>query len=77
MVATQTRKKRKSPTESAAAFPEGTIRKGNDGEAWVTKKSVGGIQRWIPYLSAQINGLRPLTVADLAKSVGKPLMFYE
>ena len=39
------KKSRKSPTESATTYRIGTIKKGNDGNDWVVKKS-GKNQRW-------------------------------
>lgn len=75
----QTRKNkssRKSPSESATTFPEGSIGEGNDKQKWVVKK-VGKSQRWVPYESAELFGYRALTVSYLAKFIGKPLKVYE
>lgn len=38
---------RKSPSESATEFPEGTIKRGNDGELYVVKKVSNGTKRFI------------------------------
>jgi hypothetical protein len=68
---------RKSPSESATDFPEGTIKVGNNKEKWVVKKVSGGSQRWIPYESVELFGYKALTVDYLAKHIGKPVKIYE
>jgi hypothetical protein len=68
---------RKSPSESATDFPEGTIKLGNNKQKWVVKKVSGGSQRWIPYESVELFGYKALTVDYLAKHIGKPVKFYE
>ena len=68
---------RKSPSESATDFPEGTIKIGNNKEKWVVKKVSGGSQRWIPYESVELFGYKALTVDYLAKHIGKPVKIYE
>lgn len=67
---------RKGPSDSATAFPEGTIQLGNDGHMWVTKKSSSGSPRWIPTTSAELNGFKRLTVDYAAKHIGKPITLY-
>lgn len=77
---TKTRKNkgsRKSPSESATDFPEGTIKLGNNKQKWVVKKVSGGSQRWIPYESVELFGYKALTVDYLAKHIGKPVKIYE
>lgn len=69
-------KDRKGPSDSATAFPEGTIKIGNDGNEWVTKKSSSGSPRWIPAISAELNGFKRLTVDHAAKHIGKPIILY-
>ena len=39
---------RKSPIESATAFPAETIKTGVDGQEWVVMRK-GSVQRWVPY----------------------------
>lgn len=73
----KTRKARKGPSESAANFPEGTIKRGNDKQSWVIKKVTGGSQRWMPYSSAELFGYKPLTVDYLAKHIGSTITVYE
>ena len=67
---------RKSPSESATEFPEGSIRRGNDNQSWVVKRSATS-QRWIPLASTTLFGFKPLTVDYIAKHVGKPIPLYE
>jgi hypothetical protein len=80
-MASKTRKNkggsRKSPSESATDFPEGTIKVGNNKQKWVVKKVSGGSQRWIPYESVELFGYKALTVDYLAKHIGKPVKIYE
>ena len=80
-MASKTRKNkggsRKSPSESATDFPEGTIKVGNNKQNWVVKKVSGGSQRWIPYESVELFGYKALTVDYLAKHIGKPVKIYE
>jgi MoxR-like ATPase len=40
---------RPSPSDSATAFPVGTIRKGNDGNQWQVQANSAGTQRWVRY----------------------------
>lgn len=67
---------RKSPSESATEFPEGSIRRGNDKQAWVVKRRTTS-QRWAPVASTTLFGFKPLTVDYLAKHVGEPISLYE
>jgi hypothetical protein len=67
---------RKGPSNSATAFPEGTIKVGNDGHMWVTKKTSSGSPRWVPTISAELNGFKRLTVDYAAKHIGKPITLY-
>lgn len=67
----KTRKARKSPAESATSLPEGTIKGG-----WVIKKASNGVARWMPTVSAELNGFRLLTVDYVAKRIGKPITLY-
>ena len=69
-------KDRKGPSESATAFPEGTIKRGNDNHDWVIKKGSNGISRWVPVNSATLNGFTRFTVDYAAKHVGKPVTIY-
>ena len=68
---------RPSPSDSATAYPHGTIKMGNDGNKWVIKIGENGIPRWIPYHSAVINGFRALTIDYLSKNIGKELIIFE
>lgn len=43
----QTRVNRPSPAESATLFPEGTLRRGNDGRMYVVAVTVAGVHRWV------------------------------
>jgi len=72
-----TQKARKSPTESATSVPEGTIKRGNDRQDWVSVRTAA--QRWVPVASATLHGLRRLTVDDVARAfrAGEPLTFFE
>lgn len=70
-------KKRKSPTESAKKFVEGSIKKGNDKNLWVVKKTKNGIHRWTPYVSTHLFGFSPLTVDYISKNIGKTIIIYE
>ena len=70
-MANTTRKVRKSPSESATLFPEGTMKKG-----WVVKKAANGVQRWIPEVSVEMNGFKKFTVDHAAKKIGKTITLY-
>jgi hypothetical protein len=72
----QTKTTRPSPSESATAFSLGTIRRGGDGGRWVITHTSKGVPRWTPIASAEINGVRLLTVNHLAKNIGKPVLYY-
>lgn len=37
---------RKSPTESATLYSQGTLKKGNDGNMWIVSVNVNGFRRW-------------------------------
>lgn len=63
---------RKSPADSATAYPEGTIRQGLDTHPWVVKKG-----RCVPYATTELHGFRVLTVDYLAKHIGKFIPIYE
>lgn len=39
-------KTRKGPSESATKYKVGTRKLGNDGNMWIIKKAVNGVQRW-------------------------------
>jgi len=67
---------RPSPSESATTLPLGSIRRGGDGGTWVITHTSKGIPRWVPIASAEINGIRLLTVNHLAKNIGKPVVYY-
>jgi len=73
----KTQKVRKGPSDSASDFPEGTIRKGNDGQNWVVKKISTGLQRWVPYNSCELFGYKALTVDYLAEHINKKITVYE
>lgn len=68
---------RKSPTNSATLYDEGTIELGKDKLRWVVKKTSNGIKRWVPFHSTNLFGYKPLTVDYLAKNIGKPIVVYE
>ena len=65
----KTLKVRKAPAESATSLPEGTL-KGN----YVIKKASNGVPRWVPTVSAELNGFRMLTVDQLV--AGKSITLY-
>jgi hypothetical protein len=73
----KTRKTRPSPTESATAFPEGTIRVGGNKGRWVVTKTVTRVKRWTPYENAALLGYKPLTVDVLCENIGTALKVYE
>jgi hypothetical protein len=66
----QTRKNRKSPSESATSFSEGTMKDG-----WVIKK-IGKSHRWMPQESVELNGFRLFTVDYAAKHLGEDLPLF-
>ena len=68
---------RPSPTESATLFPVGTIKRGNDKTHYVVVETSTGVQRWVPILSAEINGIRLLTLDYIAKNIGKTFKYLE
>lgn len=68
---------RPSPTTSATSVPQGSIDFGNDEKPWVVIKASNGVQRWVPYVSAKLNGLRVLSLDILEKNIGKPVVIYE
>lgn len=72
----KTRKLRKGPNNSASEGQEGALKLGNDKQMWVIKK-IGKSQRWVPYASSVINGLKPLTIDILRSHIGKPVTVYE
>ena len=41
------KKNRPSPSESATSVKEGTKKRGNDGNMWITKKNSAGVPRWV------------------------------
>jgi MoxR-like ATPase len=45
---------RPSPTESATSFSENTVRRGNDGNWWITR-NYNGVQRWVRHTSPTTN----------------------
>jgi hypothetical protein len=57
--------------ESATSMPEGTILNG-----WVIKKASNGVPRWMPVVSATLNGFRRFTVDYAAKHIGQPITLY-
>jgi len=75
--ATKATKGRPSPTESATAFPEGTIRVGGNKGRWVVTQTATHVKRWAPYENVALNGYAPLTVDVLCKNIGKPIKVYE
>ncbi len=68
---------RQSPDASATSVPEGTIEIGNNGAPWVAVTARNGVQRWTPYISTQLNGMKILTVDYLSQHVGKPVVIYD
>ena len=71
------RKNRPSPSESATLFPVGTIKRGNDKNDYVVVATSTGVQRWVPILNAEINGIRLLTLDYIAKHIGKTFKYLE
>ena len=65
----KTLKARKAPVESATSLPEGTIK-----SSYVIKKASNGVPRWVPTVSAELNGFRMLTVDQLVP--GKSITLY-
>lgn len=65
------RKGRKAPEESATTLAEGTMKDG-----WVIKKASNGVPRWVPVLSAELNGFRLYTTDIASKHIGKPIIMY-
>ena len=65
----KTLKVRKAPAESATSLPEGTIKSN-----YVIKKASNGVPRWVPTVSAELNGFRMLTVDQLV--AGKSITLY-
>ena len=65
--------KRPSPSQSASATKEGTIKQGNDGNMWIVKKTANGVHRWVPYK-------KPLKVKGKAYTVhdngGRPFKVF-
>jgi len=70
-------KGRPSPTESATAFPEGTIRVGGNKSRWAVTKTKVGVKRWTLYENAVVGLYKPLTIDVLCKNKGKPIKVYE
>ena len=70
-------RKRKSPSNSATEFEEGTIKWGNNNKRWVIKKTDKGVHRWVPFYSTTLFGYSPLTVKYIAAHIGKPITVYE
>ena len=68
---------RPSPSESATLYPVGTIKRGNDKNDYVIVATSSGVQRWMPLLSAEINGIRLLTIDNIAKNIGKTFKYLE
>lgn len=68
---------RPSPEISATEVEEGTIDVGGDGLLWVSVSGKTRVQRWIPYTSATLNGLKVLTLDYVAQNIGVPLRLYE
>jgi hypothetical protein len=67
---------RKSPSESATLYNVGTIMKGNDKRRWVVIKTNNGIKRWMLSESADLNGLKKISLDYLAKHVNKIVKLY-
>lgn len=68
---------RKSPSQSATSYEEGTIEWGNDNKLWVVKKDKNSTKRWIAYHCAEIFGYTPLTAKILKKNINKPIIVFE
>jgi hypothetical protein len=43
----------------------------------VSRKAASGVQRWVPILSAEINGIRLLTLDHISKNIGKTIHYLE
>mgnify|MGYP006087570833 CR=1 FL=1 len=71
------KKNRKSPSQSATLYEEGTIEWGNDNKLWVVKKNKNSTKRWIAYHCAEIFGYTPLTAKILKKNINKPIIVFE
>lgn len=63
--------RRKAPPESATSLPEGSMKDG-----YVIKKASNGVPRWVPKISAELNGFRLFTTDYAAKNIGKTIMLY-
>jgi hypothetical protein len=73
----RTRKNRKSPSESATLFAEGTIKFAGKRERWVVSATKQGVKRWIPFHSGTLFGYKPLTAKILSKHINKPIDVFE
>ena len=58
---------KKTPPIPASELPEGTIKRGNDGENWINKKK-NGTHRWIRYIEETHDGLERKRKAPNAKA---------
>jgi len=58
---------RPSPTDSATAYPVGTILPGNDGRYWEVKANSAGIQRWVPVPNQPANMNYKFEIGDKVK----------
>jgi len=71
------KKNRKSPSQSATLYKEGTIEWGNNKQLWVVKKNKNGTKRWIAYHSVKLFGYTPLTAKILKKNINKSIIVFE
>lgn len=59
-------KTRKGPSESATKYKVGTRKLGNDGNMWIIKKAVNGVQRWAKIKNSSTKKIK-------SKSINKTL----
>lgn len=61
-------KTRKGPSESATKFKVGTRKLGNDGNIWIIKKTVNGVQRWAKIKN---NSTKKIKSKEITNTVSK------
>jgi hypothetical protein len=61
-------KTRKGPSESATKYKVGTRKLGNDGNVWIIKKAVNGVQRWVKLKN---NSTKKIKSKSINKTVSK------
>jgi hypothetical protein len=65
---TNNNKTRKGPSESATKYKVGTRKLGNDGNVWIVKKAVNGVQRWAKIKN---NSIKKIKSKSKNKTVSK------